>query len=140
METTRVLLGSVGVAHLIVVVMNFYLPARIELGANLAKVSPMVRQMTIVHHVYIVGVILVFAGLCFSFAPDLAGGSALGRAGAAAMSLFWLARIPIQLFYYDRGTRRRHPAIDAGFLVLVAYMAAVLGIAALGALRPGGAL
>lgn len=135
MDTTHLLLGSVGAAHLLVVVMNLFLPAKIDLGANLAKVSPMIRQMVIVHHVYIVGVILAFAALCFFFAPDLAGGSALGRFGSGAMSLFWLARIPIQLFYYDRETRRRHRAIDAGFLLLVAYMAAVLGIAAIGGLR-----
>jgi hypothetical protein len=135
MDTTHLLLGSVGAAHLLVALMNFFLPAKIGLGADLAKLSPIVRQMVIVHHVYIVGVILAFAGLCFFFAPDLAGGSTLGRVLAAGMSLFWLARIPIQLFYYDPETRRRHRAVDAGFLLLIGWMAGVLGFAAIGGLE-----
>ena len=135
MDTTRALLGSVGAAHLLVAVMNFFLPAKIDLPANLAKVSPMVRQMVIVHHAYIVGVIFAFAALCFFFATDLAGPGALGRCVAGGMAIFWLARIPIQLFYYDKATRRGHRAIDVGFTLLVAFMAAVLGAAALGALR-----
>lgn len=135
MDTTHALLGAVGAVHLLVAAMNFLLPAKIELAPNLAKVSPLVRQMVIVHHVYIVGVIFAFAGLCFFFAADLAGGRGLGRVLAAGMSLFWLARIPVQLFYYDTETRRRHRAVDAGFLLMLAFMAGVLGLAAIGGLR-----
>jgi len=135
MNTPQALLWAVGTAHLLVAAMNFFLPAKIELAPNLAKVSPLVRQMVIVHHVYIVGVIFAFAGLCFFRAADLAAGSGLGRVLAAGMSLFWLARIPIQLFYYDPETRRRHRAVDVGFLLMLAFMAGVLGLAAIGGLR-----
>jgi len=135
MNTTHALLWSVGAVHLVVAAMNFFLPAKIDLAPNLAKVSPLVRQMVIVHHVYIVGVIFAFAALCFFFTADLAGASRLGSLLAAGMSLFWLARIPIQLFYYDKETRRRHRAVDAGFLLMLAFMAGVLGLAAIGSLR-----
>jgi hypothetical protein len=135
MNTMHALLWGVGAAHLLVAAMNFFLPAKIDLALDLAKVSPLVRQMVIVHHVYIVGVIFAFAGLCFFFTADLAGASRLGSLLAAGMSLFWLARIPIQIFYYDRETRRRHRAVDSGFLLLLAFMAGVLGVAAIGGLR-----
>ncbi len=135
METMTALLWAVGAVHLLVAAMNFFLPAKIELAPNLAKVSPLVRQMVIIHHVYIVAVIFAFAGLCFFRTADLAGGHGLGRVLAAGMSLFWLARIPIQLFYYDRETRRRHPVVDAGFLLMLAFMAGVLGLAAIGGAR-----
>lgn len=129
------LLAAAGVVHLALAAMNGFLPARIELGANLAKVSPMVRQMAIVHHAYIVAVLLGFAGLCFFYPSELASGRGLGRALAAGISIFWLARIPIQLFVYDRDLRRKNRAIDLLMLGMVAFMGGVLGLAAIGGLR-----
>jgi hypothetical protein len=126
------LLVAAGIVHVALAVMNAFLPARIELGANLAKVSPMVRQMAIVHHAYIVAVLLGFAGLCFFFPGELASGRGLGRALAAGISIFWLARIPIQLFVYDRELRRRNRGVDLLLLAMVAFMGGVMALAAIG--------
>jgi hypothetical protein len=128
------LLAAAGVAHLALAAMNAFLPARIDLGANLAKLSPIVRQMAIVHHAYIVAVLIGFAGLCFFYPAELASGRGLGRALAAGISIFWLARLPIQLFVYDRGLRRKNRMIDLLLLGMVAFMGGVLGLAAIGGL------
>ena len=129
------LLAAAGVVHVALAGMNFFLPARIDLRANLEKVSPMVRQMAIVHHVYIVAVLLGFAALCFFYPDELASGRGLGRSLAAGMSIFWLARIPIQLFVYDRELRRKNRAIDLLMIGMVAFMGGALGLAAIGGLR-----
>ena len=129
------LLAAAGAVHVALAAMNFFLPARIDLASNLAKVSPIVRQMAIVHHVYIVAVLIGFAALCFFFPEDLASGRGLGRALAAGMSLFWLGRIPIQLFVYDRELRRKNRAVDLLMIAMVAFMGGSLGLAALGGLR-----
>jgi hypothetical protein len=128
------LLAAAGIVHVALAAMNAFLPARIELGANLARVSPVVRQMAIVHHAYIVAVLLGFAGLCFFYPAELASGRGLGRALAAGISIFWLARLPIQLFVYDRELRRKNRAVDLLMLAMVAFMGGVLGLAAIGGL------
>lgn len=129
------LLAAAGVTHLALAAMNFFLPARIQLGENLAKVSPLVRQMAIVHHAYIVAVLVGFAGLCFFYPNELASGRGLGRALAAGISIFWLGRIPIQLFVYDRELRRKNRGIDLLLLAMVAFMGGALGLAAIGGLK-----
>ena len=129
------LLAAAGAAHLVLAGMNFFLPGRIDLPANLARLSPLVRQMAIVHHAYIVGILFAFAGLCFFFPADLASGRGLGRAIAAGIAVFWTVRIPIQLFFYDKEQRRRNRGVDVLLLALVTFMAAALGIAAAGGLR-----
>jgi hypothetical protein len=129
------LLAAAGVVHVALAAMNAFLPSRIELGANLARVSPLVRQMAIVHHAYIVAVLLGFAGLCFFYPAELASGRGLGRALAGGISIFWLTRIPVQLFVYDRALRRKHRGIDLLLLAMAAFMGGVLGVAAIGGLR-----
>ena len=134
MNAATTLLWAAGAVHLGLAAMNFFLPSRIQLGENLAKVSPMVRQMAIVHHAYIVAVLVGFALLCFYYPADLASGRGLGRALAAGISIFWLGRIPIQLFVYDRELRRKHRGIDILLLAMVSFMGGVLGLAAIGGL------
>lgn len=129
------LLAAAGVVHLAMAAMNAFLPGRIDLPANLARLSPFVRQMAIVHHVYIVIVVVGFAGLCLFYPAELASGRGLGRALAAGMSLFWLSRIGIQLFVYDPELRRKNRGIDLLLLAMVAFMAGALGLAALGGFR-----
>ena len=129
------LLAAAGAAHLVLAGMNFFLPGRIDLPANLARLTPLVRQMAIVHHSYIVGILVGFAGLCFFFPADLASGRGLGRAIAAGIALFWTVRIPIQLFFYDKEQRRRNRGVDLLLLALVTFMAAALWIAAAGGLQ-----
>lgn len=134
MNTATAVLWAAGAVHVALAAMNFFLPARIQLGENLAKLTPMVRQMAIVHHAYIVAMILGFAGLCFFFPAELASGRGLGRALAAGMSIFWLGRLPIQLFVYDRELRRKNRAIDILLLAMLAFMGGALGLAAIGGL------
>jgi len=135
MNTATTVLWAAGAVHLALAAMNFFLPSRIQLGENLAKLTPMVRQMAIVHHAYIVGILVGFAGLCFFFPADLASGRGLGRAIAAGIALFWTVRIPIQLFFYDKEQRRLNRGVDLLLLTLVTFMAAALWIAAAGGLR-----
>ena len=121
-----------GVVHLIVAAANVALPTILRFRANLAKVSPIIRQIFIVHSAYIILNLLAFAGLCLFFTPELAGGSALGRILSGYMAVFWLARLFIQLFYYDPEVKRHHPLANVGFALAVLYMGGIATMAALG--------
>ena len=125
------LIWLAGAVQLAIVAGNFVLPAKLECRENLARVSPMIRRVFIVHWAYIVAVLGMFSALCFFFAPDLAGASRLGRFLSAAIALFWLPRIPIQLFLYDAGLRRKHRLADVMMLLALVYLVVVFGFAAL---------
>jgi len=124
---------AAGAVHLAIVAANFALPRRLRVQENAARLSPLLRQVLYVHWLYIVIVLLLFASLSFLFAADLAGGSPLGRFLSAAIALFWLLRIALQLFYYDREARRQSRLLDLLYLGALIFLSAVFGAAALGA-------
>jgi hypothetical protein len=125
------MIWAAGAIHVAIIAANFILPSEIGCRENLARVSPMIRHVFVVHWAYIVLVLGMFSAICFFFAPELAGGSALGRFLAAAMAIFWLPRFPIQLFLYDAELRRRHRLGDAAMLAAIAFFVLVFGAAAL---------
>jgi hypothetical protein len=131
MDRLTILIWTAGAVQLAILAGNFVLPAKLECRTNLARVSPMIRHVFIVHWVYIVAILGIFSALCLFFAPDLAGASHLGRFLSATLALFWLPRIPIQLFLYDGELRRKHRLGDVMMLLALLYLVAVFGFAAL---------
>ena len=110
---------------------NVFIPKKLNYRENLSRVAPIIRQIFVVHSVYIVGVVLLFAVLTFGFAQDLASGRGLGRFLAAAMALFWLFRAPVQLLYYDASLRRSNRLGDAAFTSAALFLTITYGAAAL---------
>jgi hypothetical protein len=111
---------------------NLPLPGRLRVREHLAGVPEFVRQIFYVHWVYIVIVLGMFAALCFRFARELAGATAMGRFLSGFMAAFWLLRIGLQIFYYDHEIRRENRVLDALYLVALFVLVAVFwaGVAA----------
>ena len=122
---------AAGVAHLGIAAANFVLPAKLRYRENLSKVSPIIRQIFIVHAAYIVGVLVIFGLLCFFCAPELVGGSRLGRFLSASLALFWLSRSAIQFFYYDPELKRQNRLADIAFRFVFLFLAGVFGLSAM---------
>jgi hypothetical protein len=120
-----------GIVQVAIVLANFYLPGKLRYRENMARVAPIIRQVFFVHASYIVGIVLLFAALTFGFAGELASGRGLGRFLAAAMCVFWLIRVPLQIFYYDGSLRRANRLGDAAMLAALAFLAATYGAAAI---------
>lgn len=127
---TRAIWGA-GVVHGGIILANVPLPRRLQVRERLANVPRFVRQIFYVHWVYIVIVLGLFAALCFGFARELAGASAIGRFLSAFMAGFWLLRILLQVFYYDRQIRRENWGMDMLYLGTLVVLVLVFGIAAL---------
>ena len=121
-----------GAVQLIILGANFVMPGKLRCRENLARVSPMIRSVFVVHWLYILVILALFSSLCFRFAPDLAGASHIGRFLSACIALFWLPRIPIQLFVYDSELRRQHRLGDVAMLFAISFIVAVFSWAALG--------
>lgn len=119
-----------GAVQLAIGLANLPLASRLQYRKNLAGASAMVREVFYVHAAYIVLVVLGFAGLSLLFPTDLAGGQPLGRFLSGFLAIFWLLRVPIQLFYYPAEIRRQNRLADVIFTVAFAFLAVVFGIAA----------
>jgi hypothetical protein len=125
------LLWLAGFVQLAIASANFFLPAKLNYKENLSRVSPIIRQIFVVHSVYIVGVVLLFAVLTFGFAGELASGHGLGRFLASAIAIFWLFRAPVQLLYYDATLRKENRWGDIAFTVAALFLTATYGAASL---------
>jgi len=124
-----------GVVHVGIMVANVPLPRRLRVRERLAGVPRFVRQIFYVHWVYIVIVLGMFAALCFGFARELAGASALGRFLSGFMAGFWLLRLVLQISYYDREIRRENRGLDTMYVGSLMGLVIVFGMAVL---RPVG--
>ena len=119
-----------GVVHSGIVAANFPLPGRLRVRERLAGAPLFVRQIFYVHWIYIVIVVGMFAALCFGFARELAGGSGLGHFLSGFLCAFWLLRIVLQVFYYDRQIRRENRGLDLLYLGSLVVLVGVFGVAA----------
>jgi hypothetical protein len=110
------LIWAAGAIQAGIVLVNGILPGRLRVREGVQSVPEFIRQIFYVHWVYIVLTVGFFSVLCFGFARDLAGASALGRFLSGFMGGFWTLRIALQFFYYDRRVRRANRWLDAVYL------------------------
>ncbi len=126
------LLWIAGAIHLAIAVSNFWVPGILHYRENLVKLSPMVRQVFIVHSIYMVLVLLGISALCFFFAPQLAGGTLLGQCLSGFLAVFWLLRVVLQFTFYDREVRARYRLGDVAYILAVSSLTVVFAVAAWG--------
>jgi hypothetical protein len=130
MNALLLILWLAGLVQIAIASANFFLPRKLKYQENLELVAPIIRQIFVVHSVYIVGVLLLFAALTLGFAPELASGHGLGRFLAAGIAVFWLFRAPVQLLYYDASLRRSNRLGDIAFTAAAMFLTGAYGAAA----------
>ena len=119
------LIQVAGVIQLVIAFANFLVPAKLHYRENLVKLSTIVRQVFIVHSVYIVMVLVGLGGICLLFPWDLCGDSALGKFLCGFMAIFWGLRLILQCAYYDSAIKRENPLGTLVFGVAFFYLAAI---------------
>jgi hypothetical protein len=120
-----------GALHLLVAGANFVLPGILRYRENLARVSPIIRHIFLVHAFYIVLVLIGFAAICLLFPADLCGASSLGRFLSGFLAVFWSLRVIIQFGFYDKATKKEHPIGNLFFSAIFLYFAIVFIVATL---------
>ncbi len=105
-----------GGVQLAIAAANLEVARKLDYRSNLARLTPMVSQIFLVHAVYIVLVILWLGALCLLFAARLASGDPLARFLTGGVAAFWGLRAIIQLTVYDRQVRKDHRLQDVAFL------------------------
>jgi hypothetical protein len=124
-----------GGIQLAIAIANFWVPGVLHYRENLEKVSPMVRQVFVVHSIYMVLVLLGFSALCFFFAPELTSGAPLGRSLSAFLAVFWVLRVVLQFLYYDPEVRAKYRLGDVAYTLAVSSLGATFAVAALGVVK-----
>jgi hypothetical protein len=121
-----------GLCLLAVAALNVALPARLGWKEGLAKLDLLNRQIFLVHWFFIAFTVAMMGCLALFWTTPLLDGSALARASLAGLSLFWGARLAVQVFVYDRrlwrGSRLR-TCVHAAMTCLWAYLTAVFACA-----------
>jgi hypothetical protein len=112
-STLLLFLWLAGLVQVAIAVANVFLSKKLDYHGNLSRVAPIIRQVFVVHSVYIVGVVLLFAAV-------LASGRGLGR-----------CRAPVQLLYYDASLRRANHFGDLPFTLAALFLTTTYGVAAL---------
>jgi hypothetical protein len=120
-----------GGVQLVIAAANLLVARTLDYRMNLARLSPIVGQVFMVHAAYIVLVIVWFAILCLVFADRLAGGDPFDRFLDAGLAAFWGLRAVIQLTLYDKAVRKEHRPQDVAFLLACALLTAIFATAAL---------
>jgi lysylphosphatidylglycerol synthetase-like protein (DUF2156 family) len=135
MNTMVPFLWVAGGVHLAIAVSNLWVPGILHYREDLAKVSPMVRQVFVVHSIYMVVVLLAFSALCLFFAPELTSGAPLCRFLCAFLAVFWLLRFVLQLVYYNPEVRARYRLGDIAYTFAVSCLGVVFAVVAFGVVK-----
>ena len=110
-------LRGVGAIQIVVSGANAVLPGKLRYGEELSRVSPIIRQIFYVHHIYIAGTVLALGLVCLLAPEWLLGRDAASVAMRLFIAVFWTARIPIQIFYYDPAVKQENRALSGLFLL-----------------------
>ena len=91
-----------GLAQVVLAIGSLTIPKVLKWRSELAKTSPLIKQMFWVYAAYIFVINLCFGLVSMFCAGDLANGSILATILIGFIALYWISRVLIQFFYFDR--------------------------------------
>lgn len=100
----QVLLFLAGVAQLILAAGSLAIPWVLGWKTELAKVQTLIRQMFWTYSAYIWVINVCFGLLSVLAWEELTDQSFLARIMTGFIALYWLSRVLIQFFYFDRSS------------------------------------
>lgn len=119
-----------GGLQLLIASSNVFAAKMLRYRESLRSLPGHVAEVFVVQNIFIIVTVVGMAGLCFSFAEELAGGTLLGRCLSGFLSIFWLGRLVFQLFFYDKQVRRKHRVFDVLFVLAFSYLVVIFAIGA----------
>ena len=121
-------LKTIGFMLLLLAFLHLFFPRRFGWGEELRRLSLLTRQIFLVHFFFIVLILAMFGSLSL-FATDLLLETRpLNRLLLASLAFFWIARLFIQLFVYEKSLwrgNRFNTIVHILFTFLWSYFAGV---------------
>jgi len=112
-----------GVAQVLLVLGSLVIPKMLRWKTELAKTNLLIRQMFWTYAGYILATNLSFGVLSLIAAEELLGKTLLAQSITLFISLYWIARIAIQFFYFDTSSAPSGWLYKMGEYILVALFA-----------------
>lgn len=121
-----------GLAQLLLVAGSLAIPKILKWGSELIKVQLLIKQMFWTYTAYILVINLCF-GLLSVFAADaLTDGSQLAMLVTGFIAVYWISRVLVQFFYFDRAgfpKGKWHTAGEVGLVALFVFLSLVYSAA-----------
>src|SRR4051812_7356488 len=91
-----------GLAQIVLALGSLVIPKILKWRVELAKISPLIKQMFWTYAAYIFVLNLCFGLLSFFAFYDITNHSRLATIITGFIAVYWLSRLLIQFFYFDR--------------------------------------
>jgi hypothetical protein len=98
----RQMIRLAGLGQIVLALGSLAVPKALAWRTELAKTAPLIKQMFWVYAAYIFVINLSFGLVSLLCAGDLTDGSGLGTMLAGFIAVYWVSRVLIQFFYFDR--------------------------------------
>jgi len=99
---TTTLLQLAGIAQILLALLSLMIPKILNWRAELARVRPLIKQMFWTYAGYILMINLCVGLISLFAADDLVNGSKLALCISGFITVYWVLRVLIQFFYFDR--------------------------------------
>ena len=120
------LIRVAGVGLLLIVLANFFVGGVFRYRENIARCDRFFGQVFRVHAAYVVFTVAGMGALCL-WRPEFFLTTIEGRAVAGFIAVFWLSRVVLQFFYYDRGMTGRYPIWNLFFAFAFGALGVLFG-------------
>lgn len=104
MFSTQQLILIAGLAQLTLATGSLLIPKILNWHSELAKVQPLIKQMLWTYAAYIFVINLCFGLLSVFDSGELISGSHIATFVSAFIAVYWISRVLIQFFYFDRAS------------------------------------
>lgn len=109
-----------GILHIVLSIGSTVIPKVLHWNQELQNVQPLIKQMFWTYAAYILVINICFGLVSIWGTNDLLDHSFLAKCITLFISLYWLARIGIQLFYFDTSQAPKGLLFTLGEIALVA--------------------
>ncbi len=101
-STLQLLIRLAGLAQVVLAIGSLAVPKVLKWRQELAKTAPLIKQMFWVYAGYIFVINLCFGLVSICCTGDLINGSRLAMLLTGFIAVYWVSRVLIQFFYFDR--------------------------------------
>jgi hypothetical protein len=133
METImRQIILIAGLAQITLAAGSLVIPKILNWQGELSKVRPIIKQIFWTYAAYILGFNLSFGFLSVFSTEELLNGSSLAKSVTGFIAVYWISRILIQFFYFNRSdfpTGARFRIGEIALVTLFVFLSAVYGCA-----------
>jgi hypothetical protein len=106
MDTVRFNIGGLiyiaGLAQIVLALGSLAIPGILQWRLELIKVRPLIKQMFWTYAAYIFGINLFFGLLSLFDSGELINGTKVSTFITGFIFIYWISRVLIQFFYFDR--------------------------------------